>query len=350
MGTERAVDVVVIGAGPARLASAYHLGGYGFVPGDGFVVLDHAPAPGGAWQHRWPSLSLDAVHGVHELPGMPVPDMNPASPARQAIPDYFARYERSLGLPVHRPVDVTAVRYGPGDRLLVETGTDRWSARAVVNATGTWERPFVPYYPGREAFRGRQLHTADYRDAAEFAGRHVVVVGGGASATQLLAEVSEVTTTTWVTRRPPVYRDGPFSEELGRAAVAEIDRRVRDGLPPGSVVSATGLVAGPRVRAAIERGALRRRPMFTRITPTGVAWADGREVAADVILWCTGFRPALEHLAPLGLRERTGRFRVVDTRVVREPRLYLVGYGPSASTIGANRAGRTAARQVRDLL
>jgi NAD(P)H-nitrite reductase large subunit len=90
--------------------------------------------------------------------------------------------------------------------------------------------------------------------------------------------------------------------------------------------------------------------MCERITPDGVRWADGRHVAADVILWATGFRAALDHLAPLGLREPGGGIRVDGTRAVADPRVHLVGYGPSASTVGANRAGRAAVRDIRRLL
>lgn len=79
-------------------------------------------------------------------------------------------------------------------------------------------------------------------------------------------------------------------------------------------------------------------------------WDDGRRVAADVILWATGFRPVIEHLAPLRLREPGGGIRVEGTRTVADPRIHLVGYGPSASTIGANRAGRAAVRDIRRLL
>jgi hypothetical protein len=71
---------------------------------------------------------------------------------------------------------------------------------------------------------------------------------------------------------------------------------------------------------------------------------------ADVILWATGFRAALDHLAPLRLREPGGGIAVDGTRVIKDPRVHLVGYGPSASTIGANRAGRTAVRDIRALL
>jgi glycine/D-amino acid oxidase-like deaminating enzyme len=246
-------------------------------------------------------------------------------------------------------VTVRAVRE-TGDRLLVETDAGDWATRAVINATGTWTRPFWPRYPGQDTFRGSQLHTADYRGPDEFTGRRVVVVGGGTSAVQLLLEIAEVAETTWVTRRPPKFHEGPFTEDFGRRVVAEVDARVRAGLPPHSVVHATGLALTPQVRAARQRGLLNRHPMFDRITPDGVAWADGGFVAADVILWCTGWRPALDHLAPLRLRGPGGGIVMDGTRVVAEPRVHLVGYGPSASTVGANRAGRAAVREIRRLL
>ncbi|CAM5436272.1 Oxidoreductase OS=Streptomyces antimycoticus OX=68175 GN=SANT12839_080140 PE=4 SV=1 [Streptomyces antimycoticus] len=190
-----------------------------------------------------------------------------------------------------RPVRRDAVRDGDNGRLLVETSAGTWSARALINATGTWDRPFWPRYPGQETFRGRQLHTAQYPGPEAFAGRRVIVVGGGASGVQHLLEIAEVAAeTTWVTRRPPVFREGPFGEVRGREAVAMVEERVRRGLPPQSVVSVTGLALTEPVLRAREQGILDRLPMFERITPDGVAWADGRHVAADTILWATGFR------------------------------------------------------------
>ncbi|WP_329129466.1 NAD(P)/FAD-dependent oxidoreductase [Streptomyces sp. NBC_01476] len=349
-GGVRNVEVAVVGAGQAGLSAAYFLRRTGYEPGTGFVVLDHAPGAGGAWQYRWPSLTFAKAHGVHELPGMPLGDADPDRPSAEVVGAYFARYEAAFDLRVRRPVDVLAVRDDVGGRLRVETDAGVWSARALINATGTWDRPFLPYYPGQETFEGRQLHTAGYRGAAEFAGRHVVVVGGGTSAVQLLIELAEVARTTWVTRRPPVFQDMPFDEDWGRAVIARVEERVRRGLPPQSVVSATGLAATEAIRKAQARGILHREPMFARITPHGVTCANGRTLDADVILWATGFRAALDHLAPLRLREPGGGVRMEGTRVVKDPRIHLVGYGPSASTIGANRAGRTAVREIRDLL
>ncbi|RAS24389.1 cation diffusion facilitator CzcD-associated flavoprotein CzcO [Streptomyces avidinii] len=343
--------MVVIGAGQAGLSAAYHLRRIGLLPGENFVVLDHAPRPGGAWQFRWPSLTYGKVHGMHSLPGMELTGADDDRPSSEVIGAYFEAYERRFDLQVHRPVEVSAVREGQEGRLLVETSEGIYASRALISATGTWDRPFWPRYPGQETFRGRQLHTANYPGPEEFAGLKVVVVGGGASGTQHLMEIAEVAAETyWVTRRPPVFREGPFGMEQGRAAVAMVEERVRRGLPPQSVVSVTGLPLNDAVRRAREQGVLDRLPMFERITPDGVAWADGRSVEADVILWATGFRAAVDHLAPLRLREPGGGIRVEDTRAVRDGRVHLVGYGPSASTIGANRAGRAAARSVSRLL
>lgn len=343
--------MVVIGAGQAGLSAAYHLRRIGLLPGENFVVLDHAPRPGGAWQFRWPSLTYGKVHGMHSLPGMELTGADDDRPSSEVIVAYFEAYERRFDLQVHRPVEVSAVREGQEGRLLVETSEGIYASRALISATGTWDRPFWPRYPGQETFRGRQLHTANYPGPEEFAGLKVVVVGGGASGTQHLMEIAEVAAETyWVTRRPPVFREGPFGMEQGRAAVAMVEERVRRGLPPQSVVSVTGLPLNDAVRRAREQGVLDRLPMFERITPDGVAWADGRSVEADVILWATGFRAAVDHLAPLRLREPGGGIRVEDTRAVRDGRVHLVGYGPSASTIGANRAGRAAARSVSRLL
>ncbi|MFE0511227.1 NAD(P)-binding domain-containing protein [Streptomyces sp. NPDC058964] len=364
MNDTREVEAVVIGAGQAGLSSAYHLRRTGFEPDRDFVVLDHSPGPGGAWQFRWPSLTYGKVHGMHSLPGMELTGADPARPSADVVAEYFDAYERAFGLRVRRPVDVRSVRDGEDGRLLVETSDGTWAARALINATGTWDRPFWPRYPGQETFGGRQLHTAQYAGPEEFAGLRVVVVGGGASGTQHLLEIAPLAAaTTWVTRRPPVFREGPFDEEAGRAAVALVEERVRQGLPPRSVVSVTGLPLNDAIRQGLRDGVLHRLPMFDRITPDGVAWGwgsllpgrsreleGGGHVEADVILWATGFRAALDHLVPLRLREPGGGIRVEGTRAVADPRIHLVGYGPSASTIGANRAGRAAVRDIRRLL
>lgn len=354
MSLPQSVDVVVIGAGQAGLSAAYHLRRRGFVPvGDAgertFVVLDADAEPGGAWQHRWDTLRMGTVNGIHELPGMPVPPADPHARANEVLPAYFADYERTFALAVRRPVRVTAVRRAdedPQGRLLVDTDRGMWAARYVINATGTWTRPFLPATPGAETFAGAQLHVADYVRAEDFAGKRVIIVGAGISAVQLLEEISRVTDTYWVTRHEVRWDATEFDTAARIAAIAGVEERVRQGLPPGSVISVTGQHWTPWARAAQERGVLVRHPMFTAIEPGGVRMPDGSFEPADVILWATGFRAEIRHLAPLRLRTKAGGIRVADGRSLDEPRLFLIGYGPSQSTVGANRAGRDAVRAI----
>jgi cation diffusion facilitator CzcD-associated flavoprotein CzcO len=334
-------DSVVIGAGQAGLSASYHLKRRGLP----HVVLDADRGPGGAWQHRWDSLTMHDVHGVAALPGSEPPG-GETSRANVVVPAYFAGYERAHELPVIRPVPVDRVTNGGRGLLTVHAGERTWATRTLVNASGTWSHPFVPHYPGMEAFRGEQVHTAGYPGAEHFRGRRVVVVGGGLSAVQFLGELAPVTRTLWVTRREPVWRTDEFTPDRGRAAVALVEVRVRRGLPPGSVVSVTGLILREQEREAARRGAYRRHPMFEAIEPDGVRFADGTFEPADAIIWATGFRPAISHLAPLHLRSKLGGIQLDGTTAVADPRVQLVGYGPSASTIGASRAGRAAARAV----
>jgi len=242
-------------------------------------------------------------------------------------------------------------RAGTAAGFVITTDHGTWHAQALVNATGTWTAPNRPWYPGRDSFGGRQLHSSAYTSAEEFRGLHVVVVGGGISAVQLLEEISRVTTTTWVTRREPAFIDGEFTPQTtGRSSVARVAEDAARGLPIGSIVSYTGLAWTPYALAAKARGVLLRHPMFTAVEPHGVRMADGSFQPAGVILWATGFRQALDHLAPLRLRNDLGGIAMNGTAVAADPRIHLIGYGPSQSTVGANRAGRDAAAALSRLL
>ncbi len=380
--------IVVIGGGQAGLSAAYHLQRHGFVsaldrraipvaPGTGpatadtqgpqsaagaaaeteqraaqrtFVVVDANPGPGGAWQHRWDSLRVATLNHIFDLPGYPKPPLEPTERSSVAVPRYFAGFEREFGLPILRPVAVSAVRRAdddPAGGLVIETDHGTWTARAIINATGTWDNPTLPSYPGEDTFLGRQLHTRDYVALEEFAGHRVAVVGGGISAIQQLEEISRVATVRWYTRREPVFIEGSFQPETtGRAVIDKVTADVEAGRPTGSVVSYTGLAWTPYAIAARDRGALVRRPMFTRIEPYGVREADGSFTSLDTILWATGFKASLRHLDPLHLRNELGGITMRGTRVADEPRVHLVGFGPSQSTVGANRAGRDAAAEL----
>ena len=356
-----AVPVVIIGSGQAGLSVAHHLRRFGLSSGRDFVIFDRGADAGGAWQHRWESLRLGEAHRVNDLPGLAELGLSfetadRGRPARDVVTEYYRRFEEHFELNVVRPVSVTKV-FDRGADLVVRTesaerGERETVARLLVNATGTWGAPFVPHYPGAGTFTGRQLHTSGYRDAAEFAGRRVVVVGGGTSAIGFLLELEGVAESlTWAARRPIEWvRTERLDPEGALAAVAMQDEAARAGRALPSIVSGTGVPVSRRIQAGIDRGLLVARPMFTAVEPTGVRWSDGSFTPADTILWATGFRPELRHLAPLKLRDTSGGLVVGSGSSWTDPRIFLAGYGPQASTIGARRAGRVIARQVMALL
>ena len=356
--TDRPTDtsVVIIGAGQAGLSVADYLRKLGLEPGTDFVLLDRGPGTGGAWQHRWEALRLGMAHRVNDLPGMEELGLSfdtadRQAPAREVIADYYRQYEQHFELKVVRPADVTRVR-ATLDGFEVtfddEYGDQTFSTQVVVNATGTWGAPFVPWYPGRDDFAGRHLHTVDYRDAEELRGQDVVVVGGGTSAIGFLMELEGIAaSTTWVTRRPIEFlEEQELNIEGGTRAVALQDEAAREGRALPSIVSTTGVPRTRRIQSAVERGVLAERPMFARIEADGVRWDDGSFQHADAIIWATGFRPELRHLAQLKLRETAGGVTVSGGAAYRSAGIFFAGYGPTASTIGANRAGRTIARQI----
>ncbi|SIN86784.1 NAD(P)-binding domain-containing protein [Agromyces cerinus] len=391
MTSPERVKVVVIGAGQAGLSVAFYLRRFELVADQDFVMLDRAPGPGGAWQHRWSSLRLGTAHKVNDLPGMSelglsfdTADRN--LPAKAVVADYYDRFEQHFDLRVRRPMNVRQVvnagvdlqvRY---EDLTPQPLEEQKAARGLfgrrrktfeepaeptapqheistqflVNATGTWGSPFVPYYPGMAEFAGRHVHTSDFTDAEDFRDKHVVVVGGGTSAIGFMLELEEVAAgLTWVSRRPIDWLDRQELDlEGASAAVAMQDEAARSGRALPSIVSGTGVPKSRRMAAGIERGLLVARPMFDRIEGDRVVWEGENSgmARADVIIWATGFRPDLRHLAPLKLREKAGGITVGQGAAWSDPRIFLAGYGPQASTIGASRAGRMIARQIMAML
>ena len=345
--TLRTVDVVVIGGGQAGLAAGYYLRRTGL----SFVILDSEPGPGGAWRHTWDSLTLFSPARWSSLPGSVMPGGIDRYPGRERMLAYLADYERRYRLPVSRPVRVERVER-ESSHLRVVTDHGAWLARAVISATGIWRNPIIPHYPGQERFLGEQIHASDYRTPLAHTGQRVLVPGGGNSGAQIMAELAGLAEATWVTRRPPAFLPDHVD---GRALFERATARYLQGHTgqPGddSLRPLGDIVMLPPVREARERGDLVAVRPFVAFTPHGVRWPDGREEPIDVVIWATGFRPALEHLRPLDVFDAEAKIPVTGTRSAREPRLWLLGYGnwtgwASATVAGVGRAARAAVEEV----
>jgi cation diffusion facilitator CzcD-associated flavoprotein CzcO len=341
-------DVVIVGGGQAALAIAYYLRR----TAHSFVVLDDGTAPGGAWRNTWRSLRLFSPAQWSSLPGRLMPGGTSCYPTRDEALAYLAEYETRYAVPVVRPVRVLAVTANDTDHLRVHTdASGDWLARAVVSATGTWSMPNVPVLPGQSRYRGTILPSARYASPEMFDGRRVVVVGGGNSGAQIVADLFERASVTWATLVPPTFLPDDVD---GRYLFGEASARYRALIEAGAALPPRTLgdiVIVESVRRARDLGALRAVPMFTAFFDNGVVWPDARRTEEDAVIFATGFRPALAHLTSLGLIEPNGRIRVRGTRSVGEPRLWLVGYGDwtgyaSATLIGVGRTARATVDEI----
>jgi putative flavoprotein involved in K+ transport len=337
----------VVGGGQAALAVGYYLRRRTDLS---FAILDSEDGPGGAWRHGWDSLRGFSPARYSSLPGRLMPGGEEKYPTRDEVVNYLADYERRYKLPVRRPVRVEGV-YREEGRLAVKMDRVRLPVRAVASATGTWRRPHVPDYPGRGTFRGEQIHSAHYVRPEPYAGKRVLVVGGGNSGAQVLAEVSRVADTSWVTSKEPPFLPDDVD---GRVLFERATRRYRsmqegnEGEPVGGLGD---IVMVPPVREARDRGALESVRPFGSFTEEGVVWPDGTEEPIDAVIWCTGFRPSLGHLEPLGVIGDDGRVDTDGTRSVLERRLWLVGYGDwtgyaSATLVGIGRTARSTVEEI----
>lgn len=343
-------DVVVVGGGQAGLATGFYLRRTGLA----YRILDDGAIPGGAWHRTWDSLRLFSPARFSSLPGWVMEGGPDHYPSREEAIEYLTAYEQRYNLAVERPVHVHAVR-DAGEMLRIESDRGVILTRALVSATGTWASPYLPDYPGHERFGGLQLHSAHYRRPETFAGERVLVVGGGNSGAQIVAELAPLARVTWVTLEEPTFLpdhvDGRYLFDQATA----LYRARNEGRPPPAPASLGDIVVVPPVREARDRGDLRSVRPFRRFTEDGVEWGDGREEAIDAVIWCTGFRPALEHLRPLGVVGEDGRVPLRGNRSVAEPRLWMVGYGnwtgfASATLIGVGRSAREVVAEIAEAL
>ncbi|WP_245624577.1 NAD(P)-binding domain-containing protein, partial [Belnapia moabensis] len=141
-------------------------------------------------------------------------------PTRDHVVDYLTTYEQRYSLPIQRPVRVGAVTRAT-DGLAVRTDRGTWMASAVVSATGGASQPYIPAYSGRALFRGMQIHSSAYRSPDDFVDQRVLVVGGGNSGAQILADISKSPSGIIL------FSDIAFEAYVGRRPIA--GRQARDG-------------------------------------------------------------------------------------------------------------------------
>ena len=345
MGEGASEPVLIVGAGPAGLATAVCLK-QRKIP---MCIFEAGDAPANTWRRLYERLHLHTVRALSGLPGYPMPRRFPRYPSREQVVEYLDSYARHFGLVIETGMPVQ--RATPEeDGWRVETSSGAQTGRALVSATGIFSNPMQAHYPGEGIFQGQIAHTAGYRTASPFAGQRVLLIGVGNSGAEIAVDLAEhgahptisiraganvvprelvgIPIQRWahlIVRLPPSVTQRVLAPVMLRQAVR---RQTQAGVPRPTVgiLEKPGVpVIGLELLQQARAGAIAIRPAVERFTEHGARFVDGREEPFDCVLIATGYRPALDYLRDAIPLDDAGFPRMDGVRSLDAPNLYFVG-------------------------
>jgi putative flavoprotein involved in K+ transport len=346
LGFAKQPYVVVIGGGQAGIILGARLKKLN-VPA---IVVEKNPKPGDSWRNRYKSLCLHDPVWYDHLPYLPFPDDWPVFSPKDKIGDWLESYAKLMELNYWGSTECKAARWDPAQQEWQVTVQHKGESvtlrpKHLVFATGMSAMPNLADYPGMSAFKGKQVHSSQYKSGEDWRGKRALVVGSNNSAHDICADLwehgAEVTmvqrSTTHVARsdslmdlalgglysesavksgidtatadlifaslpykalpplQVPVYqqikeRDAQFYSRLEKAGF-QLDfgddesglfmKYLRRGSGYYIDVGASELVANGSIK--LKNGAIER------VTESGLAMQDGSELHADLIVWATGY-------------------------------------------------------------
>ena len=326
-------SAIIIGAGPAGLAVGACLARSG-VP---FTILERGRVVGESWRCHYDRLHLHTNKGTSGLPFFPFPRDYPRYPSRDQVITYLESYAEAFQLQPRFGEEVISAERRD-DRWHVRTQSLQYTAPHLVVGTGLNRVPVVPRWPGQANYRGRIMHSRDYRNGAEFRGARVLVVGIGNSGAEIALDLHEHGAQPAIAVRGPVNvipRDilgvpvvavgklsGLLPPRIGdmvnapllRLFVGNLERfgLARPPYGPLTQIATTGRTPLIDVGTigAIKAGKIEIRRGVDRFVEDGVVFADGRNEAFDAVILATGYRAALESLLKLdGVLDEQGNPR-----------------------------------------
>jgi cation diffusion facilitator CzcD-associated flavoprotein CzcO len=370
--------VIVVGAGPAGIASALALKDAGLAP----LVLDQAGRVASSWRSRYDGLRLNTWRRFSHLPRRPFPKGTPTFPSRDQLIEHVERHAGEEGIELRLGTRVERIDRADGE-WVVRTIVGDVRAPQVIIALGHEQIPYIPEWPGRDAFESALLHSSRYRNARPFKDQRVLVVGPGSSGMEIAHELAEGgAASVWLAVRTPpniLLRQGPGpvpGDLIGtwlwhlptRVAdrIARFARRmdIGDLTEYGLPVPERGVFADVRRRGkvpalvdaevieAIKDGRIEVVAAVESLDSSGVELVDGTRVEAEAVICATGYRrelePLLGHLGVLGDR---GMPKAIGPRPAAEG-LRFIGYLPRPGGLGymgkeARRAARAIRRELR---
>jgi putative flavoprotein involved in K+ transport len=286
-------DTIVIGAGQAGLAAAYHLQKQGL----NYLVLEDSKQTAGSWLKYYDSLALFSSARYSSLPGRDFPGEPNRYPIKEEVISYLQEYTDHFKINVRTNERVTEISKNEGVFEIKTVKGNVYLAQTVIAATGAFANPYQPEVAGSELFNGKIIHSSQYKNASDFKDQRIVVVGGANSAVQIAFELAQTSNVSIATRNPITFTPQLF---LGRdihfwLTVSGLDRLpFLKGLSRHTSVLDTGLY-----KQAILKQKPDSRSLFTSFTEEGVIWPDQKEEKVDIVIFATGFRPNVNYLKPM---------------------------------------------------
>jgi cation diffusion facilitator CzcD-associated flavoprotein CzcO len=339
-------QVLIVGAGQCGLAVAANLG----LSGISTLVIEKNARVGDNWRNRYRSLILHDPIWADHLPYMPFPDSWPVRTPKDKLGDWLELYATAMDLNVWTGAELIASSYDDAaNRWTVRArqtdGVERTLHPAhIVLATGVHGEPFVPEFIGVDSFTGNTIHSSQYTDGFGRAGQRAIIVGAGNSAHDIAEDLYKNGVAVTMVQRSSTYvmsqdkglavqfgalysEDGPPVEDadlmltssplplsLERAVrqtrrIAELDRELLAGLERVGYSLDSGINGGGQLSKAfsargpggyyldvgccqliIDAKVSVVQTEVERLTRTGVVFADGRTMDADLIVFATGYK------------------------------------------------------------
>lgn len=319
-------ETVIIGAGPAGLAVGHYLR----LRGIPFVILEKGHAPGHSWQQMPTNLALLSPWRANALPGTEVGwrERNELA-TRLEFAEYLAKYARERDMPIIYDADVASLSQENGRFVIRTSSGAEHRCRFVVNATGYFHNPYTPSFPGAGETNIPQIHSAAYKDPEQLQSSHgnrvrsALVVGKRITAGQIATELAQAGIRTSLSCRSPIEFARP--EWLLRLAFEfyYFYENVRIRISPHFLEDSHPPMEAGETRRLIEKGIIRVRSNIERFEQDHVVFDDGTSDAFDLVIYATGFRPALSHIK--GLLPGDVEPATRDFQVEGIPNLFFIG-------------------------
>jgi putative flavoprotein involved in K+ transport len=361
------LPVLIVGAGPAGLATAYELSRRQIQ----YRLFERGPTLGNSWVNAYDSLRLHTGRHMSVLPGPGYPSGTPLFPSRDQFVSYLRDYADRASIRVETGRNVTALRRND-DAWIADVDGAQVRGSAVVMAAGIMSNPLSPDIPGREDFQGEIIHSVDYRRPDVYRNKRVLVVGVGNSGGEIASELgTNSADVTLLVRQGanvvprtiggiPIQYLAVLVRRLpqgGRKVVASLLRRLSElrisseilPRPPWTALERIPVIGFHLIEAIRDRKVTVKLGSIDRFDRTGVVFGDGSHQEFDAVILATGFAPALDPLGDLIRRDERGfAMRTDNVTSADQPGLWFVGmrYDTTGAIANINQDAQLVGRRL----